>query len=584
MERPATKYVAGLLHYGRMIFMMVNKIRTLLETSLETLSTETNPFIVEVPNEGDKGDYSTNVAMVNASKTGIGTRDLAQKITECLLENKPKWIEKIEVAGAGFINFYLSRDFISKKTKDALDDKYGKNNEHNGEKILIEYTDPNPFKEFHIGHLMSNAVGESISRLLEFSGAEVKRACYQGDIGLHVAKAIWAMTNSQELTGGSAIGDFGKAYALGSKAYENNETAKKEIIELNKKIYNHTDQNINQIYENGLKTSKAYFEYMFERLGTKFDYYFFESETGPIGVDIIQKNKGVFESSDGAVVYKGEKVGLHTRVFISSEGLPTYEAKELGLFKEKLNRWNPDSLVVITGNEIKDYFKVVLSVAGEIAELKDISQKTKHISHGMLRLPSGKMSSRTGDVITAEALLNEVSEKLKDKIDDTGLLDAVSVGAVKYSMLKQEAGKDIIFDFEKSLSFVGDSGPYLQYTYARCLSLLKKGEEEDIQVGGPLSRVPLDSGGDDSLGTLKLERVLLHFPEVVEKAVQNYAPHHIANYLHVLASTFNTFYGRSQIVEKDNPESGYKLLVTNAVAKTLEKGLYLLGMQAPDKM
>lgn len=546
--------------------MVTDEIKALLNEVLEAFSLESDDFVVEVPADKTHGDYSTNVALVSSKGTGKNPKELAEEIVRKLLEKKPDWVEKINIAGPGFINFTLTRDFVANNTQEVQKEEYGQNKTQEKQKILVEYTDPNPFKEFHIGHLMSNAIGESISRLLEFSGAEVKRANFQGDVGLHVAKAVWGLLEGET--------DVGTAYAKGAKAYEEDEVAQNKIKEINKKIYEGTDEKINEIYKKGKEESLKEFEKIYERLGTQFDFYIFESETGIIGKKLAEENPNVFDPSEGAVVYKGEKVGLHTRVFINSDGIPTYETKDLGNFKKKTQVWNPDSLVVITGNEITDYFRVVRAAASEIPELKDIAERTVHVPHGMLRLPTGKMSSRTGDVITAESLLDDVGEKLKDKINDPELLNAVSVGAIKYSMLKQEAGKDIVFDYEKSLSFVGDSGPYVQYTHARCRSLLKRGEEEGLK---PKKDNP-------SSATLELEKELLHFPEVVLRATKEYAPHYVATYLHELASSFNTFYGKEPIVEKDDPESTYKLFVVNAVAETLKKGLYLLGIEAPEKM
>ena len=556
----------GLDAYDRMTLMVGHNLRKIIEESLKKLSLEGDSFSVEVPHDPAHGDYATNAALVYAKNTGKNPRQLAEEIKGEIENNKPEWVQEVTIAGPGFINFTLTREHIQKNTKSAGNEDYGKNTSLERQKILIEYTDPNPFKEFHIGHLMSNSIGESVSRLLVFSGAEIKRANFQGDVGMHVAMAVWGMKKGET--------DSGKAYAKGATAFKEDIQAQTEIKEINKKIYEESDPEITKIYKKGRKESLARFEEIYKRLGTRFDFYIFESETGPLGVELIKKNPNVFEESDGATIYKGEKVGLHTRVFINSEGFPTYEAKDLGNFKRKTEIWDPTELVVVTGNEITDYFKVVRAAASEIPELASIADKTKHIPHGMLRLPGGKMSSRTGDVITGESLLNDVGETLKEKITDGTLLNQVSVSAIKYSMLKQEAGKDIIFDFEKSLSFTGDSGPYLQYTHARCNSLLHKAQEEGIT---PSDETPLTE-------TLPLERALLHFPEEVMKATHEYSPHYIATYLHNLASLFNTFYAEAPIVEKDNLASAYKLFVTQSVKETLKKGLFLLGIEAPDKM
>ena len=257
---------------------------------------------------------------------------------------------------------------------------------------------------------MSNAIGESLSRIFEFQGAKVKRVCYQGDVGIHVAKAIWGKMENEKL-------NWGQAYAYGAQMYDEDENARKETIELNKKIYARTDKNINKLYDAGKKESLKHFGKIYKKLKTKFDYFIFESEVGPIGKKIVEKGlkDKIFEKGEnGAIIFKGEKYGLHTRVFINSEGLPTYEAKDLGLAEIKYKKYKYDQSFIITGNEVNEYFKVMLCAMDKINP--DLAKKTKHIGHGMMRLPEGKMSSRTGNVITAETLIAVITFILVSKL------------------------------------------------------------------------------------------------------------------------------------------------------------------------
>ncbi len=551
--------------------MVRTEIELAVKNVLSTFGVESTEVLIEHPADPAFGDYATNAAIVHAKKVGKSPQVLAGELVEKLSTVNIPEVEKIEAAGVGFVNFFLSREYFTKNTQEILSHRetYGNNAILAEKKVMVEYTDPNPFKEFHIGHLMSNAIGESISRLIEASGAEVKRANYQGDVGMHVAKAVWGMR-----AGGK---EFGQAYARGAHAYEENEQAKKEISELNKTIYAKDDSSVNELYERGRKESLEKFEAIYQRLGTKFDFNFFESETGPVGVDLVRKHLGkIFEESEGAIVFRGERIGLHTRVFITKEGLPIYESKELGLAKLKQEKYKADVSVVITGNEVTDYFKVVLAAMKEIPELAAEAEKIVHIPHGMLRLPSGKMSSRTGDVISAESLLSQIETHLKETFDnkDKKTIEEIAVAAIKYSVLKQESSKDITFDFDTSISFTGDSGPYLEYTHARCRSILGKASEEGIV---PSLENPADRA-------LQIERKLSHFPEVVERATRAYAPHYLATYLYELAGEFNTFYNSIVIVKKDDPESPYKCAVTDAAATVLSRGLNLLGIAAPERM
>ncbi len=568
--------------------MIAGELKKLIEQVLSELSLSAEGFTVERPGDGKNGDYASNVALVafrqlaaavNSKTTSIKMarggleifdtpQQLADKIINKINERGHLAIERLEVAGPGFINFYLTPQFFTDRVKEVLSmgESYGTNRDVAGYKVMVEYTDPNPFKLFHIGHLLPNVIGEAISRISEACGAEVKRACYQGDVGLHVAKAIYGLKAGQGLF---------ESYAFGTKAYDESEEAKKEIIELNKKVYDRSDEEVNKLYDAGKKESLEYFEQLYKKLGTKFDYYFFESETGEFGKKVVDDNKNIFTVGEGgAVVYEGEQDGLHTRVFINSEGLPTYEAKELGLAKIKYDKYPYDYSIVVTGNEITEYFKVLLAVMKRI--FPELAKKTRHVPHGMLRLPSGKMSSRTGEVITAESLIDEVKTKLKDKVKDNNLSDEVltqiAVGAIKYSILKQDSSRDIIFDLDKSISFEGSSGPYLQYTLARTNSVLDKGRELGVKVSADKPEVPTE-----------VEKVLARYPEVVYHTGEELAPHHLVTYLTELASAFNAYYANNKIVSEESVAS-YRLALTAAVGQTLSNGLKLLGIATPVKL
>ncbi len=551
--------------------MLENEIRKILARYTEGV---VGDFVVE--KSDNFGDYATNVSLVFAKELGKSPRETAELLVSELQKSDEvnELVSKIEIAGPGFINFYLKDEVVVGHIDEILlqGDEYGKNKTLAGQRVIVEYTDPNPFKEFHIGHLMSNAVGEALSRIVEAQGAKVKRACYQGDVGMHVAKAVWGIRHKKSEI--KNVVDLGQAYSVGAQAYEEH---KVEIQEINKKIYEKSDIEINEIYEKGRQISLEYFETIYKKLGTKFDHYFFESETGVLGKKIVEENidNGVFHKSDGAVVFRGEDHGLHTRVFLNSEGLPTYEAKELGLAKIKYDAYQYDISIVVTGNEVNDYFQVLLRAMYLISP--ELEKKTRHISHGMLRLPTGKMSSRTGDVITAESLISQlqgmVLEKIKDREleDKEKIAEQIAIAAIKYSILKQSPGKDIVFDFEKSLSFEGDSGVYLQYTYVRTQSLLRKGNGTVELHRTALCKVTT------------LEKMLFEgLPNVLEMAYREYSPNYIATYLIDLCRAFNSYYEKNPIL--GNEHTPYRLALVEAVGIVLKNGLAILGISAPEKM
>lgn len=594
-------------------------------------------IVIERPADMSHGDYATNIAMLFGPKAKKSPLLLAIDIVEKLKDIVSPDVEKIEIAGPGFINFSLKNSVYRKTISDILatGDTYGTNDSEKTsdgqkKKIAFEYTDPNPFKVFHIGHLMANTAGESLARLAEVNGAEVKRFCYQGDVGRHIALTMWGLRlmdtgiPNESASISDKVAYLGKAYALGATTFKKLEDASKaagdvdeqgratgaefkkmedEVRELNRKIYDRSDAELNEIYDNGKEWSLQHFEELYEILGTKFDRYFFESQVTEKGIEIVKANTapngaGIFEQSNGATIFPGEKYGLHTRVFLNKDGLPTYDGKEIGLVPTKYDAYNYDFGFYVTANEQDEYFKVVLKAASLIPSLSDIIAKTKHLSHGMLKLTTGKMSSRTGDVITGESLLMDMIEQSLEKMKEREMGDDekkavakdVAVAAIKYTVLRQSLGKDIIFDPEKSLSFEGDSGPYLQYAYVRAKSILAKAKEvgvvQYVDLAGTSEEDKGETVGGVNVGgaILKLEKTLARYPETIERAWKDLSPHHVANYLIDLAGTFNSFYANTQIVKADDTSSAYKVALVQAFSIVIKNGLAVLGIRVPEKM
>ena len=565
--------------------MTAQSIREALQRALESCNISAKSVALEHPGEFAHGDYATGVALQYAKEAGLKPRELAEKIVESL--GSIEGVSKIDIAGAGFINFHLSSDAISKTIQEARnEDMWGANRNEEGKKTIVEYTDPNPFKEFHIGHLVTNAIGESISRLFAFAGADVRRANYQGDVGRHVARAIWGLMQSKESP--ESVVALGRAYAAGAAADTDGSVAKSEITAINKKVYDRSDESINDLYDRGRRTSLEHFEELYTILGTKFDFYFFESEVGPYGREVVQSHlkDGVFKESEGAVVYDGEKKGLHTRVFLNSEGLPTYEAKELGLSKIKYEKFPYEKSVIVTGNEINEYFKVLLAAMQEV--FPELAEKTTHVSHGMMRLQEGKMSSRTGNVVTGESLVNDLSDAARERAkesraeDPEKLSQQIAVAAIKYQILRQATGKDIIFNREQALSLEGDSGPYLQYAHARAHQVVERAKSQGISAPMPGSESMNASYMKHGEGNV-VARLLVRFPDIVERAAKNLEPQLIANYLVGFAGAFNSWYAQEHILD-GTPAAAHKVALTDAARRTLKNGLWLLGIEAPEKM
>lgn len=546
---------------------METRIKDAIAAFLQEKGVGETLFAVEWPTDMGHGDYATNAAMAAAKALSTNPRALGEELAKYLKDALGEAVHDVTVAGPGFVNITLARPYLTESLSE-ITEGWGTGTRGLGENVIIEYSCPNPFKEMHIGHLMSTVIGESMSRLLENSGAHVIRDTYGGDVGPHIAKALWALRRDG-VTEPTSAKEIGEAYARGSRAYEESEEAKAEIDALNQELYKGEDAALMELWRRGRDVSIAAFRELYDVLGTKFDYFFFESETAPIGMEVVRDAlaRGVFEESEGAVIYRGEKKGLHTLVFITSRGTPTYETKDVGLAFLKEERVQTDRSYIVTAAEQTGHFAVFLAALEDVAPL--VAKKTTHVPHGFLRLASGKMSSRDGSVVTAESLISDVIAKAGEKNEDPIIATAVAMGALKYMILRQAPGSDIIFDFEQSLSLEGDSGPYLQYALVRARSVLAQEGVAASTADAP--ETPYD-----------IERLILRFPKVAERAEQERAPHHIATYLTQLAGEWNSFYARERIVGGEH--EAYKRAVAQAFVRTMERGLWLLGIPAPERM
>ncbi|MFA6278788.1 MAG: arginine--tRNA ligase [Candidatus Paceibacterota bacterium] len=552
---------------------MEERIKKAVGEALMKMGAGEVAFVVERPADMRHGDYTTNAAMAAAKKLGKNSRELADELARVLIDELDKdTASYVAVAGPGFVNITLAPEAIALAVAeaDAKKEEWGMGSVNSEQRVLIEYTDPNPFKEMHIGHLMSNVIGESLARLIENENATVIRANYQGDVGPHVAKALWGLQRAGTSEPVTAK-EIGTAYAAGSLAYEDSPEAKAEVDALNQEIYAGKNHELMELWRKGRDVSLEAFEQLYKILGTHFDYYFYESETADPGLRIVHDGikQGVFEESEGAIIYRGEKKGLHTLVFITSKGTPTYEAKDIGLAFLKEERVQSDRSIIVTASEQIGHFKVFLAALNEIAHL--IAKKTVHVPHGFLRLTTGKMSSREGNVITAESLIKDIIKKASEKNADPLIAEQVALGAIKYMILRQAPGSDIIFDPEKSLSLEGDSGPYLQYALVRARSVLEKARSTKHEARNEKPEMPY-----------RLERLVVHFPEVTARAASELAPNLLVNYLTELAGEWNSFYAQEKIIGGEN--EAHKLMIARAFINTMTRGLALLGIPTPERM
>jgi len=493
----------------------------------------------------------------------------------------PEYLAKIEIAQPGFINLWLSQDYLITQLSQVTENK-NKAKIKSKKCLIVEFAHPNTHKQFHIGHLRNICLGESVCRLLQANGESVCRVNYQGDVGLHVAKCLWGLLKLKKTTPRSLSGKIellGKAYVKGNKAYDQDEKAKTEIETINQKIYQQ-DKEIISLWKETRSWSLDYFDQIYQRVGTKFDRFYFESQVAEKGKEIVLAGlkKKIFQKSEGAIIFPGERYGLHNRVFLNQKGLPTYEAKDLGLAKKQTADFNPERILHVVGPEQKGYFEVVFKALEKIdPKFKD---KEYHLAYGWVRLKNGKMSSRTGQVVLGEWLLDEVKKRLKKIYQmSEALAEKVAVGAVKYSMLKFSSLSEIVFDIDESINLEGDSGPYLQYTYARCQSVLAKSEKEIKDLQADFTHLHLK---DEEISLL---RTVYRFEEMIEEAGDKFATNLVCRFLFDLAQKYNLFYNRHSILNADGQKMvQFRLFLTLAVGQTIKNGLDLLGIESPQKM
>ena len=461
--------------------MIKDEILKNLAEALEKINVKDVVLTLEKPANTDFGDYSSSLPL----KLTKQLKKNPMTISEEIVKNFPKndSIKKIEIVKPGFINFWIADVQLINRLTEVVEKNFiypeyyfGKN-----KKLMIEFAHPNTHKLFHIGHLRNISTGETLVRILEAVGNKVIRSNYEGDVGLHIAKCLYGIKNSEFIIQNSEslqkkIEFIGKMYSTGTKAYEDDPKAKEEILKINKMIYE-KDPKIMPLWTETRAWSLEYFEENYKRFYSHFDRYYFESEFYKRGVEIVKQSleKGILEKSQGAIIFNGKKYGLDIRVFINSLGFPTYEGKELALAEKEFSDFGElDKIIHTVTPEQTSFFKVTFKVE-ELIDEKKYKNKQYHLAYEWVKLKAGKMSSREGNVIEANWLIDEVKKKISEKFNcDEETTEILAVASVKYSFLKNGTQTIIHFDIDESIAVDGNSAPYLIYTYVRCQSVLNK--------------------------------------------------------------------------------------------------------------
>jgi arginyl-tRNA synthetase len=515
------------------------------------------------------GDFSCNVAMQLSKKLQKNPREIAEQIAQTL-KNIPE-IKEVSVAGPGFLNITLA-DNVLVSMLDAQPS-------HANKTVVIETNNPNPFKAMHIGHAYNAIIADTIANLIEHEGNHVYRVSYHGDVGLHVGRSMYALlryidgdvAKLEQINPNERNTFMSRMYAEGSRAYKEDEDAKQAINDLAKQSFTREDPIYAAVYDIIFAWSFEEIATNVARLGNKpVEKKFLESDADACGVKIVRDHTpGVFEESDGgALIFRGSDHGGFDNVFVGSNGLGLYGARDVGLIALKREQYHPDKSYIVTAEEQKDYFKGVLAAAALITP--DEADVTTNISTGTVKLTSGKMSSRDGDVIEIGWLFEQIAGAIKARGGE--VTDDVVAGALRYAFLRVRIGGDVVFDINESVSIQGNSGPYLQYAHARASSILAK-------ASGVPETVP--AGEFDATERALLQK-LTEYTEVVEKATNELLPHTICNYLYELSQAFNHFYEHAKVIGDDREST--RLWLVEKYRSTLAGGLEILGIVAPERL
>ncbi len=543
--------------------------------------------MIEIPPTTEMGDYAFPCFFL-ASKTKRNPSDLALQLRSEIGTASPTEFDDLMTKGP-YVNFFINRKLFSTKLINQVlkeKDKYGKTDLGKSKKTMIEFVSPNTNKPLHIGHIRNMAIGKSISKLSEFNSEKVIKTNLNNDRGIHICKSMAAYEkygknktpSSEKIKPDHFVGKY---YAMfGAKSKTNQELERLSHRMLQK--WEQGDKETIKLWEKMNKWAFDGWKQTFEDYEIKFDKEYYESKIYKKGKEIILNGfkKGIFEKKDnGAIFINLEKEKLGEKILLRMDGTSVYMTQDIYLAQHKFNQYKLDNSYYVVGNEQEYHFKVLFSILEKLG----FNQKgLKHLGYGMVRLPSGKIKSREGtNGISADEILEKTKKFAKKEIESREKLSkkevekrshTIALSAINYSMLKVDINRNMVFDPKASVSFEGNTGPYLLYTYARANSILEKAkykkslfkikEIEDIEYA--------------------LINKIYNFQKVVAKAYENLNPSLIANYSYELAQTFNEFYQNCPVI--NSKKEKFRLALVDSFKQTLKNSVNLLGIETLEKM
>lgn len=547
--------------------------------------------LVEIPPNPNLGDYAFPCFVLADPKNydemwgdvekdffiKKSPEDIASHLKDLIEKKLPFEIEKIDTKGP-YLNFFINKQKLAAQII-KINSNYGKGKQN--EKILLEYVAPNTNKPLHLGHLRNASIGMSVSNILEFLGNKIIRSNFFNDRGIHICQAMLAYDKLMDKKIPDKKSDHfvGDAYVLFHKSVKQNPQLQEQAQELLKK-FEHKDKKTLQLWKKIDKWATDGIKQTDKLFGNKFDVYLRETEFYEEGKKIVEQGlkKNIFtKNREGNIIAKIPP--YPDKILQRADGTSIYITNDLAMTPHKFKRYNLDGALWVVGSEQNLYFKQLFEVLKKLGY--HWINRCKHISYGLVFLPHGKMKSREGTVVDADDFIEQMQEIAKKELQKRAKLSKkqlderslkIALAAIKYYFLKVEKAKPITFKPEESINFEGNTGPYLQYSYARASSIIRKAKAKTQ----PLKISELTKSEQEII------KKIANFPEIVETSGNKREPHLIANYAYDLAKTFNEFYQNSKVI--GSKEQAFRLKLVEAFRITLKNALFLLGIEVLDEM
>ena len=558
-----------------------------------------------------EGDY-TIVVFGFARMSRKSPEQTAEEIGEKMLSLEP-YIKSFNVI-KGFLNFVINDDYYVSLLDDIVkEENYGRVAVNENDTVVLEYSSPNTNKPLHLGHIRNNLLGWSVAELLKASGKNVKKVNLINDRGIHICKSMlawqkWGEDKTPEkaaLKGDKFVGDY---YVLFDKKYKeeiaqlmadglSEDDAKKQaplILEAQKMLHK-WEAGEEETYAPWSKMNQwVYdgFDVTYNTMGVDFDKVYYESETYLLGKRLVDEGleKGIlFKKENGSVWCDLTDKGMDEKLLLRADGTSVYMTQDLGTAQLRQKDYSPSEMIYVVGNEQNYHFDVLKIVLEKLG--KDWAKNIQHLSYGMVELPHGKMKSREGTVVDADDLMQEMYDTAKKTTEELGKIDGftekeadelyktVSLGALKYFILKVDPKRQMMFNPEESIDFNGNTGPFIQYTYARIQSILRKAEEQGLKAEADFTALNIEA---------KEKALLKHlgnYPSLISQAAENYSPSQVANYVFDLVKAYNKFYQEYSIMkEEDTIKQSFRIQLSKQVSKVIENGMAILGINVPNRM